>query len=48
METHITNQAAKALDSDTFNAKFEVVKEVPDWIRIELEKKTGDNWKLIS
>lgn len=49
--THITNeaaqQAAKALDSGIIDAEYEIVKEVPDWIRKELEKMTAKNWKTV-
>lgn len=49
--THVTNeaaqQAAKALDSGIIDAEFEVVHEVPDWIKTELEKMTPENWKSV-
>ncbi len=49
--THITNeaaqQAAKVLDSGIIDAEYEIVKEVPDWIRIELEKMTDKSWESV-
>jgi hypothetical protein len=49
--THIgeeaARQAALMMPSEIVDAEFEVVREVPEWIREKLEAMTPENWEKV-